>query len=305
VSHFFGALCVPNPFNSSDSSQTILLLDDDPHFRQMLARLFSLAGYKIVEAQSAMVASALLVERRPALCIVDYRLPGMNGLSWIKHMRQSGIDTPMVISTATSLDGEDPSELRDKLNIQLIIQKPINPATFLQQVEKYLAGQSISVLEPANGASSGHTNDFNGNSGYGSTPALLDSGKTSPDSFLVELEKELDVARVIYLRDTTRELRQFFSRVISVDTADVTIVKEVRHISHRIRGTSGSYRLPEVSKLAGMIEDLLLPGSNELADENEYLSCAISALMYELRQAVESELGTRDPDALKALQAGG
>jgi hypothetical protein len=194
----------------------------------------------------------------------------------------------MVISTATSLDGENFDELRKSLNIQLIVQKPINPATFLQQVEKFLAGQSQAAVPPADVIVS-------------SLGIVADAEESN---FLIELERELDVARGVYLRDTTKELNDFASRINFIDASDSIVVNEVRHLSHKIRGTSGSYRLTEVSKLAGMIEDLLSPGANDSCDENEYLSSAISALMFELRQSVENELKLRDPLALDAIKSG-
>jgi DNA-binding response OmpR family regulator len=124
-------------------AESILLLDDDQHFRQMVMKLLGAAGHSTIEARTAMEATPLVVSRRPTLIIVDYKLPGMDGITWIEQMRNSGISTTMVLLTSTGREQLDISHL-EALKVSMIIQKPINPATFLQQIERMMPKLSLS-----------------------------------------------------------------------------------------------------------------------------------------------------------------
>ena len=77
---------------------SILLLDDESVFRQTVARMLERAGYKVIEARTAKEATTLVADQRPELIIVDYRLPGINGMVWLEHMRRLGVNVPVVFS---------------------------------------------------------------------------------------------------------------------------------------------------------------------------------------------------------------
>jgi DNA-binding response OmpR family regulator len=263
------------------SLETILLLDDDHNFRLMISKLLTLAGYKVVEAQSAMVATALTLERKPALAIVDYRLPGMNGVSWIQSMRQMGVTIPMVISTAAALETEVTRDQLKEMNIPLVIQKPIDHANFLDQVSGVLHGKR----EETNGNGKPHTRP----------------DEQDPDGFMAELQRELDEAAAIYLQDTKKELAEVGRWVQCVDLADAIVAEQLRALAHKIRGTSGSYKLDQISKLAGTVEDLMRPASDGADDETEYLRCAVLDLFDELRRTLDGEIEKRCPEPASSV----
>jgi CheY-like chemotaxis protein len=266
------------------AGETILLLDDDQHFRQMITKLLTMAGYSVVEAQSAMVASALIAEKKPALAIVDYRLPGMNGITWIENMRQAGIAIPMVISTALSLDGESVEDLHERLNIPFVIPKPIDPPLFLKQIQALLtlnAEKTTSKREEP----------------------IAVSDTAGDGGFMDAFEFELLEATVLYLNDLRLELDAFAGGSAKFDVSNGAIAEQLKDIAHKVRGTSGSYGLGEISKNAGMIEDLLLPGSSEAGDEVEYLSCAVSELFEEMKRNVRKAIGERDGNSQNQAQA--
>src|ERR1700735_2165234 len=120
------------------SSPYILVLEDDPAFRGLLTAILSARGYRVLEARSAREADNVLREHSPELVICDYRLPGIDGAAWITKFREAGYKTPIVFLTGNWCDGDTFNRLRSLLRVSLILQKPIIPELFLEQIEPLL-----------------------------------------------------------------------------------------------------------------------------------------------------------------------
>jgi FixJ family two-component response regulator len=74
----------------------VLLVDDDPAVRGSLKFAFELEGFEVED-----FASAELVGAQDVNCLVlDYRLPGMNGLELLDLLRQRGSKAPAIIITS-------------------------------------------------------------------------------------------------------------------------------------------------------------------------------------------------------------
>jgi two-component system phosphate regulon response regulator OmpR len=72
----------------------ILVVDDDPEIRQFLQDYLSEHGYEVLEADSGPTARALLAEPVPAVALLDVGLPGEDGLTlarWIRERFDIGI----------------------------------------------------------------------------------------------------------------------------------------------------------------------------------------------------------------------
>jgi DNA-binding response OmpR family regulator/HPt (histidine-containing phosphotransfer) domain-containing protein len=127
---------------------SVLVLDDDAHFRVLLASLIKTTGVNVFEARNARDADQVLHEQRPSLAIVDYRLPGLDGMEWITKIREEGNNIPLVFLTGTWCDAKTFNRLRSLLRVSLILQKPIVPDLFLEQIEFLLP--QVSVQAPVN-----------------------------------------------------------------------------------------------------------------------------------------------------------
>lgn len=123
-------------------SRSILVLDDDTNFRQLLSRLLSATGYEVVQAGSAADGLALLANTELVLAVVDFKLPDTNGITFISKLRESGSNTPVVFISAQACDPETFRYLRNILRVSLVLQKPIQPTLFFEQIAGLLPGQS-------------------------------------------------------------------------------------------------------------------------------------------------------------------
>jgi DNA-binding NtrC family response regulator len=79
--------------------KTILIVDDEPAARYGLRRALE-ARYRIAEADSAEAAREALTREQPDLLLLDVVLPGQDGISFLRWMRDQGCELPVLIVSA-------------------------------------------------------------------------------------------------------------------------------------------------------------------------------------------------------------
>jgi signal transduction histidine kinase len=107
---------------------TVLVLDDRPADRELMAQLLGYAGHEVVEAASGDAALALAHELRPELIITDIVMPVMNGYDFVRRLREDAEvgETPVIFCTANYLEGEV-RELAASCGVSRFIAKPCSP----------------------------------------------------------------------------------------------------------------------------------------------------------------------------------
>src|SRR5262245_20411748 len=79
--------------------KTILIVDDEPAARYGLRRALE-SRYRIAEADSAEAARTTISTERPDLLLLDVVMPGQDGISFLKSLREEGNDVPVLIVSA-------------------------------------------------------------------------------------------------------------------------------------------------------------------------------------------------------------
>jgi len=77
----------------------ILVVDDDKDVRSTIARALTALGYPVREAADGPAALALVKDERPALVILDYVMPGMDGAEVALAIAAIDPNLPIVFST--------------------------------------------------------------------------------------------------------------------------------------------------------------------------------------------------------------
>ena len=82
--------------------ETILTLEDDPGIARLQRCRLERAGFRVESAATAESALELLRQTQIDLIVLDFNLPGVDGLEFYEQLRQSGRDVAVIIVTAFS-----------------------------------------------------------------------------------------------------------------------------------------------------------------------------------------------------------
>ena len=114
---------------------TILVVDDDPHIRQLLAFALSKAGMTPVEAADGEAALRCVAEQPPSLVILDINMPRMDGLEVCRRIRAQG-ELPILF--LSSRDEEIDRVLGIELGADDYVVKPFSPREVTARVAAIL-----------------------------------------------------------------------------------------------------------------------------------------------------------------------
>ena len=81
------------------SKTKILCIDDERSIRFALSRLFSLQGWETLEAENSGQGVEIFERERPDLVLVDYHMPGENGVETVKRLRRISAAAPIIVFT--------------------------------------------------------------------------------------------------------------------------------------------------------------------------------------------------------------
>ena len=112
-------------------SHKILVVDDDPHIRQVLTFALGKAGMETREAGDGEAALAAIEHERPDLVVLDINMPRMDGLEVCRRLRKDG-DLPILF--LSSRDDEIDRVLGLELGADDYVVKPFSPREVVARV---------------------------------------------------------------------------------------------------------------------------------------------------------------------------
>ncbi len=116
----------------------ILVVEDNETNLYLIRFILEKSGYEVIEAREGAVGVELAVKEKPDLIIMDLQLPDIDGLEATKRIRASEADTEIPIVALTSFAMAGDRERALAAGCTGYIEKPINPETFMAEIEKYL-----------------------------------------------------------------------------------------------------------------------------------------------------------------------
>jgi two-component system phosphate regulon response regulator OmpR len=114
----------------------ILAVDDDDRLRDLLKRYLSREGHDVTTAKDAASARKLMATMTFDLVILDVMMPGEDGLSLLKSVREKKSDTPVILLTARGQPSERIEGL--KLGADDYLAKPFEPEELALRITSIL-----------------------------------------------------------------------------------------------------------------------------------------------------------------------
>ena len=117
--------------------RTILVIDDDPKNLKLVKDLLEVAGYEVILSEDAETGIATAKEQLPDLILMDFQLPGLDGVQASKILKKDEAtkNIPVVFITASVIEEEKKLFIAEG---RPMIEKPINTRTFVETIEKFL-----------------------------------------------------------------------------------------------------------------------------------------------------------------------
>jgi len=110
----------------------ILLIDDDDEVRAAMAELFRCEGHEVMEAENGQTGLAILRTSRPSIAVIDYLMPGLNGVQVALMARDQMPTLPIVF-----VSGYSDTMALEGISDAKVLRKPVNADELLAVVSEH------------------------------------------------------------------------------------------------------------------------------------------------------------------------
>lgn len=147
--------------NTSTTRVTkLLVVDDDTRIRDLLRRYLTQEGFEVSTAEGSAAMDQVLQNEAIDLIVLDLMMPGEDGLSICRRLRNSSNNTPIIMLTAK---GEDVDRIVGlEVGADDYLTKPFNPRELLARVQAVLRRRIVPAVAGAPVASTQSVAKFGG-----------------------------------------------------------------------------------------------------------------------------------------------
>lgn len=122
----------PQP-RGAGNGDTVLVVDDDTSILDTVSAILTGEGYDVVSATGGQEALDAVARRRPAVILLDMRMPVMDGWAVARALRSQGISVPIVVMTAA----ESAKRWADEVGAEGFLAKPFGLDELLTIVQRF------------------------------------------------------------------------------------------------------------------------------------------------------------------------
>lgn len=122
----------------SDEAVKVLLIEDDVRVRELYELVLKMDEYNVVTAETGEDGLEKAKTENPDLIFLDIRLPGMNGLEVLEHLRQDESTASIPVVILSNLDDEKTISRGVSLGaLEYVVKSRITPQDLSKRVKDY------------------------------------------------------------------------------------------------------------------------------------------------------------------------
>ena len=130
-----------SPLNiQAEPATKILLVEDDTKLAELIVTFLSRNGFHVLHEINGLKALEIVAEEKPELVILDIMLPGLDGLSICRKLRET-FQGPILMLTALNDDIDEVAGL--EMGADGYLGKPIKPRVLLAHIRAHLRRVSL------------------------------------------------------------------------------------------------------------------------------------------------------------------
>lgn len=125
----------------------VLIVEDSRAINDVLSFNLKRAGFEVEQALNPRIALELMEHQSFDLISTDYQMPEMNGVEFIRCLRQDPrfVDVPVMLCTAKRYE-IDEEQLKRELNIFRCVCKPFSPREMVEIIQAKLTAAAAQAV---------------------------------------------------------------------------------------------------------------------------------------------------------------
>ena len=119
----------------------VLVIEDNEQNLYLITFILEKHGFEVIQANNGLKGIEMAKNNNPNLILLDIQLPGMDGYAVARELKNNmgKKDIPIIAVTSYAMVGDREKAL--KAGCTGYIKKPINPDTFISDIEQHLLSQ--------------------------------------------------------------------------------------------------------------------------------------------------------------------
>jgi CheY-like chemotaxis protein len=134
------------PAGSLPSAPSILVVDDEPAFCDVVCEVLQMFGFDVRHALSARVALKLLATQKPDLIMTDLMMPGIDGLHLLRRLRATPAWSHIPTIAVSALGSPEEQSAAKQAGADAYLAKPFSVDQLRMTINQFL---SASQAKPA------------------------------------------------------------------------------------------------------------------------------------------------------------
>lgn len=114
------------------SDSRVLVVDDDPDLVQLISGMLEILGYPVVTAANGAEALEAVDRERPALVVLDARMPILDGKGFSNSLKDKGVEIPILVITGAP----DARKWAQDIGADGYLAKPFELTDLLEAVQR-------------------------------------------------------------------------------------------------------------------------------------------------------------------------